>query len=109
MKAIAVKEYGAIDNLVSLETEKPDRPQGHDILVRVLATSINPVDTKVRAGTYDDYPDYYQRAPPLPQIIGFDAAGVVEDVGDHVKNVRPGDEVYYSGSPIRPGSNAEYQ
>ncbi|KAI7338677.1 quinone oxidoreductase [Hortaea werneckii] len=110
MKAIAVKEYGAIDNLVSLEIDKPDMPQGHDILVRRMpAGSDRDSILQVRAGTYDDYPDYYQRAPPLPQIIGFDVAGVVEDVGDHVKNVSPGDEVYYSGSPIRPGSNAEYQ
>lgn len=83
-------------------------PQGHDILVRVKACSVNPVDTKARAGTYDDYPDYYERTPKLPQILGFDGAGVIESVGSAVTNFKSGDEVYYSGSPIRQGSNAEY-
>lgn len=73
------------------------------------ACSVNPVDTKVRAGTYDDYPDYYDRVPPLPQILGFDGAGVIEAKGDKVRNVDVGDEVFYSGSPIRHGSNAEFQ
>ena len=76
---------------------------------RVKAVSVNPVDTKVRGGVYDDYPDYYDRTPPLPHIIGFDGAGVVEDVGDAVQGFQMGDEVYYSGSPVRHGSNAEYQ
>jgi zinc-binding alcohol dehydrogenase family protein len=77
--------------------------------VRVKACSVNPLDTKVRAGTYDDYPDYYERTPKLPQILGFDGAGVIESVGSAVTNFKSGDEVYYSGSPIRQGSNAEYQ
>lgn len=67
------------------------------------------MDTKVRAGTYDDYPDYYDRVPALPQIIGFDGAGIVESVGPDVKGFKPGDEVFYAGSPIRHGSNSEFQ
>lgn len=70
---------------------------------------MNPVDIKVRNGTYDDYPYYYEKTPQLPQVIGFDGAGVIEDVGSDVQHLKPGDEVYYSGSPIRPGSNAELQ
>ena len=77
---------------------------------RLKACSVNPVDTKVRAGTYDDYPDYYTRTPALPQILGFDASGIVDSTGpDATSRFKPGDEVYYSGSPIRQGSNAEYQ
>ena len=76
---------------------------------RVKACSVNPIDTKVRNGTYDDYPDYFQHTPPLPQIIGFDGAGVIEEVGAQVTGLKAGDAVYYSGSPIRHGSNAEYQ
>jgi zinc-binding alcohol dehydrogenase family protein len=109
MHAIAVTEYGPITNLKSIDIPKPSDPQGHDILVRIKACSVNPVDTKVRAGTYDDYPDYYERTPKLPQILGFDGAGVIESVGSAVKNFKSGDEVYYAGSPIRQGSNAEYQ
>jgi zinc-binding alcohol dehydrogenase family protein len=109
MHAIAVTEYGPVTNIKAIQAPKPSDPQGHDILVRVKACSINPVDTKVRAGTYDDYPDYYERTPSLPQILGFDGAGVVESVGPDVQDFKAGDEVYYSGSPIRQGSNAEFQ
>ena len=76
---------------------------------RVKACSVNPVDTKVRAGTYDDYPDYYSHVPKPNQIIGFDGAGIVESVGSDVTRFSQGDEVFYSGSPIRHGSNAELQ
>ena len=109
MRAIAVTKYGPITNLHDIEVPDPDHPQGHDLLVRIKASSINPVDTKVRAGAYDDYPDYYERTPALPQILGFDAAGTVEAVGSSVRRFKPGDEVFYAGSPIRQGSNAELQ
>lgn len=109
MRAIAVTKYGPITNLHNIEVPDPGTPQGHDILVRIKACSINPVDTKVRAGVYDDYPDYYERTPALPQILGFDAAGTVEAVGSSVRRFKAGDEVFYAGSPIRQGSNAELQ
>lgn len=109
MRAIAVTKYGDITNLQDIEVPKPSDLEGHDILVRIKACSVNPVDTKVRAGVYDDYPDYYDRTPKLPQILGFDAAGVVESAGPDVTKFKAGDEVYYAGSPIRQGSNAEFQ
>lgn len=109
MRAIAVTKYGGIENLQDIELSKPSNPESHDILVRVKACSVNPVDTKVRAGVYDDYPDYYDRAPNPPQILGFDAAGVVESVGSEVTKFKAGDHVFYAGSPIRPGSNAQFQ
>ena len=110
MHAIATTAYGPITNLQTIDIPKPASPKGHDILVRIKACSVNPVDTKVRAGTYDDYPDYYARSPPPPQILGFDAAGIIESVGPNASSsFQPGDEVYYAGSPIRQGSNAEYQ
>lgn len=70
---------------------------------------MNPFDAKVRAGTYDDYPDFYSRTPALPLILGSDGAGTVEAVGSEVEGITPGDDVFYSGSPVRHGSNAEYQ
>ncbi|KAJ4339604.1 hypothetical protein N0V87_003044 [Didymella glomerata] len=109
MRAIAVTNRGDTTNLQTTQVPKPTNPEGYDILVRIKACSINPVDTKVRAGVYDDYPDYYTRAPSLPQILGFDAAGVVESVGRSVSKFAAGDEVFYAGSPIRQGSNAEFQ
>ncbi|KAI9663620.1 MAG: hypothetical protein M1821_007110 [Bathelium mastoideum] len=111
MKAIAVQTYGPIENLVPVTLPKPPSPQGHDLLIRVKASSVNPVDTKVRAGIYDDYPDYYERAPSLPQVLGFDGAGTVEAIGPSVPSglFTPGDSVFYLGSPTRPGANAQFQ
>jgi zinc-binding alcohol dehydrogenase family protein len=73
-------------------------PGPRDLLVRVHAVAVNPVDTKVRRG----------RAPDAPSILGWDAAGVVTAVGDEVSLFRPGDQVYYAGSFLRPGCNAEF-
>lgn len=74
-------------------------PGPRDLLVRVKAISVNPVDTKVRMRR--------QGTQAEPVILGWDAAGVVEAVGADVTRFRPGDEVYYAGSLTRPGTNAE--
>ncbi|TFK54515.1 quinone oxidoreductase [Heliocybe sulcata] len=112
MKAIVVENYGSVDALAAREVPKPS-PKGRDLLISLLfsvkACSVNPIDMKVRAGKYDDYPDYYERVPRPYQICGFDGAGVVEEAGEDCTLFKPGDEVFYSGSPIRNGSNAEYQ
>jgi zinc-binding alcohol dehydrogenase family protein len=88
----------AIDafTFMEIEHEVPD-PGPHDLLVEVRAVSVNPVDTKVRAGL------------DAPRVLGFDAAGVVRAVGAAVTAYAPGDEVYYAGTIDRPGSNAGYQ
>ena len=74
-------------------------PRPHDLLVEVRAVSVNPVDTKVRAGLRDSDP---------PRVLGFDAAGTVVGIGDEVSRFAVGDEVYYAGSIGRPGTNAEF-
>jgi zinc-binding alcohol dehydrogenase family protein len=71
-------------------------PGVRDVLVRVAAVSVNPVDTKVRPGQSG-------------RILGYDAAGTVVAVGPEVTRFAPGDEVYYAGDITRPGSNAEFQ
>ncbi|KAI9693402.1 MAG: hypothetical protein M1820_009331 [Bogoriella megaspora] len=110
MKAIAVTQRGGIDNLQAIQVPKPSEPQGHDLLVKVYATSLNPIDTKVRAGTYDDYPDYFSHCPQLPQILGFDGSGTIVSRGSlAAPHFTPGTPVYYTGSPVRQGANAEYQ
>ena len=76
-------------------------PGEFDLLVRVEAISVNPVDTKLRAAKVP--------AESLPRILGFDASGVVEAVGPGVSLFQPGDEVYYAGDVTRPGCNAQYQ
>jgi zinc-binding alcohol dehydrogenase family protein len=96
-KSLAVTEARA---LIDLEVPMP-QPRPRDLLVAVRAVSVNPVDYKVR-----------RRAEPPPgeaNILGFDAAGVVDQVGAAVTLFKPGDEVYYAGSLLRAGSNAEYQ
>ena len=87
------------DFLVDIDQPTPT-PSGHDILVRVQAISVNPVDTKVR-----------KRAQPEPgawMILGWDAVGRVEAVGSAVTRFRPGDAVFYAGALERPGTNAEF-
>lgn len=83
-----------------VDTELPDPvASGRDLLVRIRAVSVNPVDTKVR-----------RSLPPGdagPRVLGYDAAGVVEAVGPQVTLFKPGDEVWYAGSRLRPGTNAE--
>ncbi|MCI0672932.1 MAG: zinc-binding alcohol dehydrogenase family protein, partial [Myxococcaceae bacterium] len=101
MKAVALKRYLPVtDPDCLLDVTLPDpRPSAHDLLVRVHAVSINPVDTKVRArgGT----------AEAEPRVLGWDAAGVVETVGEAVTRFNPGDAVYYAGSLTRPGCDSE--
>lgn len=84
--------------LIDIDIAEPV-PGLRDLLVRVRAVSVNPVDTKVR-----------MRGAPAdgaPQILGYDAAGIVEGVGAQVTRFRPGDAVFYAGALGRPGTNAE--
>jgi zinc-binding alcohol dehydrogenase family protein len=82
--------------------ELPDPlPGPHDLLVRVEAWAVNPVDTKVRSGL----PGPGAGAPP--RLLGWDAAGVVEAIGDSVVRFVPGDRVWFAGDISRPGCNAE--
>ncbi len=104
MKAVALTRYLPIEDpqsLLDVELPDPGAPTGHDLLVRVAAVSVNPVDTKVRAPK--------PQIEPVPKVLGFDAAGVVEAVGEQAVGFQPGDAVYYAGDITRPGSNAEYQ
>jgi zinc-binding alcohol dehydrogenase family protein len=103
MKAVGLYKYLPIDDpesLLDLELPEP-QATGRDLLVRVKAISVNPVDVKVRAPK--------PRVETQPRILGWDAAGVVEAVGEDVSLFKAGDEVYYAGSIMRSGSNAEYQ
>jgi len=87
MKAVTISNYGEPDVLKLTEVEKP-RPSGKELLVKVYATSINPVDYKIRKGGIE-------RGVAFPQILGFDVSGVIEEIGNLVTNFKPGDEVFY--------------
>lgn len=90
MKAIRVREFGAPE--VMLVEEMPDlRPGPKQVLVRVKAVGVNPVDTYIRSGLY-------AQKPTLPYTPGTDAAGFVESIGDGVTRVAVGARVYTSGT-----------
>ena len=89
------------DSLQDIELPRPE-PKKRDLLVRVDAVSVNPVDTKIRRSQASDHQE------AVPRVLGWDVAGVVESVGSQVSLFQPGDEVYYSGSLIRPGANSEH-
>lgn len=102
MKAVAFTHSLPItsdDALLDIEAPEPSLHH-HDVLVEVRAVSVNPVDTKIR-----------RRNEPLgePRILGFDAAGIVRQVGSGVTRFGIGDEVYYAGAVDRQGSNAQLQ
>ncbi|TVU89128.1 zinc-dependent alcohol dehydrogenase family protein [Vreelandella titanicae] len=101
MKAQILKTFAGPEAFELSEVPKPV-PQAGQVLVRVHATSINPLDYQIRRG---DYPDLV----PLPAITGHDVSGVVEAVGPGVTSFVPGDEVWYTPQIFDgPGSYAEY-
>jgi len=105
MKAVSFRQQLPIENpesLIDVVIDKP-KPEPHDLLVQVRAISVNPVDTKIRKGSGPGQPSGELK------ILGWDAAGVVEEIGSDVTLFKPGDEVYYAGSVDRPGSYAEFQ
>ena len=103
MKAIGIYEARSTDQ--SDVFHKADLPMpsaiGRDLLVKVKAIGVNPVDTKVRKSVTEKLDEI--------KILGWDAVGVVEAVGDEVSLFQTGDEVYYAGSLTRSGCNSDYQ
>jgi NADPH2:quinone reductase len=101
MKAQILKSFGGPEAFELQDVTKPV-PQAGQVLVRVHATSINPLDYQVRRGDYSDL-------VPLPAITGHDVSGVVESVGPGVTSFVPGDEVWYTPQIFDgDGSYAEY-
>ena len=102
MKAIVLTAFGGVENLQPQDVPVPEVEAG-ELLVRVVATSINPLDFQIRRG---DYPDLV----PLPAVIGHDVSGMVERVGAGVRDFKPGDEVFYTPKIFGPkgGSYAEF-
>lgn len=103
MQAVALTRKLPLDHpdCFELVTLPDPVPGPRDLLVRVKAIAVNPVDYKQRQARKEE--------DSTPRILGWDAAGVVEATGSEVTLFRPGDEVYYAGDVTRPGSNAELQ
>ena len=98
MKAIVVREFGPPE-VMKLEEVPTPEPSGTQVLVRIKAAGVNPVDTYLRTGIH-------AHAPNLPYTPGKDAAGVIEGVGDDINNFTIGDRVYTANSIS--GTYAEY-
>lgn len=103
MKAIAVSQNLPTNNPYCFEEVELAKPQAtaRDLLVRVKAVAVNPIDYKVRSSI--------KESPATPKVLGWDAAGIVEQVGADTTLFKVGDEVMYAGSITRPGTNSEYQ
>jgi len=105
MKSIGFKTSLPItedESFIEFDTPIPT-PQGRDILVKIKAISVNPVDYKIRQNSAKD------TLLENPKVIGWDASGTVEAVGDAVSLFKVGDAVYFAGDLTRSGSNTEYQ
>ncbi|XP_061184088.1 quinone oxidoreductase-like [Saccostrea echinata] len=99
MRAIRVTEFGSPE-VLKLETNvSVPKPSNDQVLIKVHAAGINPVDTYIRSGTY-------AAKPTLPYTPGKDVAGVVEDVGSNVRHLKKGDRVYTMSATS--GGYAEY-
>lgn len=102
MKAVVIENYGSKDELKEMEVPNPV-PTAHQVVVEVKATSINPIDWKLREG-------YLQQMMPwqFPIILGWDVAGVITEVGSEVTDWKVGDEVFARPDTTRFGTYAEY-
>lgn len=103
MKCIAIKQFGDVDVLQKIEMDKPSVTSGH-VLIKVLATSVNPLDFKLRKGYFPDLVSNF------PMILHGDVAGIVAEVGEGVSKFKVGDEVYgcAGGLVSMHGALAEY-
>jgi NADPH:quinone reductase-like Zn-dependent oxidoreductase len=102
MKAVNIHDYGGLDVLYYEDAPRPT-PSTGEVLIRVHATSVNPFDCAVRAGYMSAYFNY-----TFPLILGTDVSGTVEEVGEGVTDISPGDLVYTRAGVYRDGAYAEY-
>ncbi|RDC58013.1 NADP-dependent oxidoreductase [Pedobacter chinensis] len=102
MKAIRIHEFGGPD-VLSIDDIPVPKPNKDEVLIKVHATSVNPVDWKIREGLRKTkFPS------KLPLTLGWDVSGVIEELGEKVGTFRKGDEVYGRPEPTKNGAYAEY-
>src|SRR5213593_2242809 len=102
MKAIRIHNYGGPEVLHYEDAPRPE-PQAGEVLVRVHAAGVNPIDWKVREGHMKDFWPH-----KLPLVLGWDLFGIVEELGRGVSRFKIGDEVYSLPDPTRNGAYADY-
>ncbi|ESO98916.1 hypothetical protein LOTGIDRAFT_187129, partial [Lottia gigantea] len=101
MRGISIKEFGGPEVLKINENLKVPQPNDDQLLIKVSAAGVNPVDTYIRSGSFPN-------SPSLPFTPGYDAAGVVEKVGKNVKNFKKGERVFTTCNFQGSGTYAEY-
>lgn len=104
MRAQVIHQFGSPDVFEAVEVNRPAVLPGH-VLIRVAATSVNPIDTKIRSGAVPNL------APKLPAILHGDVSGVIEEVGEGVDSFQVGDEVFACAGGFkntRGGALADY-
>jgi NADPH:quinone reductase-like Zn-dependent oxidoreductase len=102
MKAVRIHEFGGPEVLKYEDAPKPT-PAADEVLIKVHASGVNPIDLKIRAGhAKGKFPVNF------PLILGWDFSGEIEEVGSDIMNFRKGDEVYGRPDPTRDGTYAEY-
>ena len=102
MKAIRIHNYGGPEVLKYEDAPRP-KPQVDEVLIRVHAAGVNPIDWKVREGHAKEFLPH-----KFPLILGWDLSGVVEELGRDVSRFKIGDEVYCCPDPTRDGAYADY-
>ena len=102
MKAIRIHNYGGPEVLKYEDAPSPE-PQADEVLIRVHAAGVNPIDWKVREGHMKDFWPH-----KFPLVLGWDLSGVVEELGRGVSRFKKGDEVYSLPDPTRNGAYADY-
>ncbi|GAB6550019.1 NADP-dependent oxidoreductase [Bacillus mobilis] len=102
MKAIVIDQFGSVEELKERQVLKPV-VKDNEVLIRILATSVNPVDWKIRKGELQQ-----QLRFSFPIILGLDVAGIIEEVGEEVECFKIGDKVYTKPENIGQGSYAEF-
>ncbi len=102
MKAVCIYAYGDASVLVYEDAPRP-HPGDGEVLVRVHAAGINPVDWKIREGHLKEMLHH-----TFPLVLGWDVSGVVEDVGAHITHLKVGDEVFSRPDIARDGAYAEF-
>ncbi len=102
MKAIQIHKFGGPEVLMYEDAPKP-KPHADDVVIKVFATSVNPIDWKIREGhAKEKFPSKF------PLIPGWDVSGEIDEVGSNILNFRKGDEVYGRPDPTKNGAYAEY-
>jgi NADPH:quinone reductase-like Zn-dependent oxidoreductase len=102
MKAVRIHKYGGPEVLKNEKAPRP-QPKADEVLIRVHAAGVNPIDWKVREGEMKDFWPH-----KFPLILGWDVSGVVEEIGPRVSQFKKGDEVYSLPDPTRNGAYADY-